>query len=370
LKPSTDAVGSERQEMNMSDATYRNWRLNGFGLDHIKLAETAAPDLGDHDLLVRVGAVSLNHRDKLVVDGALASKLAFPYTPASDAAGQVAAVGSSVQRFRVGDRVIGHVVTNWIDGEGPPELHDKMLSAGLPGVLCEYIVLHEDAAVATPATLSDVEAATLPIAGLTAWSALVETAKMTPGQTVLIQGTGGVALFAMQFAAAFGLRPIITSSSDEKLARAGKLGAWNVVNYRRTPDWDRAAIEMTAGAGVDHVLELAGGDNVRKSVNALAVGGRLSLIGILADTESALPTAAVTRKRITIQGIAMGHRKAFERMTAAIDATAVKPVVDAVYPFEDAVRAFEHLANGPFGKVVISLAQAGSKGDQRDHRQD
>jgi NADPH:quinone reductase-like Zn-dependent oxidoreductase len=342
--------------MNMSDATYGTWSLNGFGLAHLALAQAAKPQLGDRELLVRVGAVSLNHRDKLVIDGVLAPNLAFPYVPASDAAGEVVAAGPAVQRFRVGDRVIGHAVTDWIDGDGPPVLHQRMLSAGLPGVLSEYIVLGEDAAVATPSTLSDVQAAALPIAGLTAWSALVETAKLIPGQTVLIQGTGGVALFALQFAAAFGLRPIVTSSSDEKLARARELGAWNVINYRKTPDWDRAAIEMTAGAGVDHVLELAGGESVRKSVNALAVDGRLSLIGILADAESVLPTAAVTRERITIRGIAMGHRKAFERMNAAIDATAVKPMVDAVYPFGEAVRAFRHLANGAFGKVVISLA--------------
>lgn len=340
----------------MSSGTHRTWKLNGFGRDKLRLADTVAPSIGNRDLLVRVRAVSLNHRDKLMVDGVLAPGLSFPYSPASDAAGEVIATGQGVTRFRCGDRIVGQVVTSWIDGEGPPVLQESMLSAGLPGVLSEYIVLHEDSAVAAPSSLSDVEASTLPVAGLTAWSALVETTKMVPGQTVLIQGTGGVALFALQFCAAFGLRAIVTSSSDEKLTRARQLGAWQVINYRTTPDWDRAAIEMTAGVGIDHVLELAGGENVRKSVNALAVGGRLSLIGILADVESALPTAIVMRKRISIQGIAMGSRRAFERMNSAIDATAIRPVVDEVYPFEDVVKAFEHLASGPFGKVVISLS--------------
>jgi NADPH:quinone reductase-like Zn-dependent oxidoreductase len=337
----------------MSTATYRTWQLSGFGLDGLRRAEAEAPGIGDRDLLVRVRAVSLNHRDKLMVDGVLAPDLRFPYTPASDAAGEIIATGPGVKRFRCGDRVIGHAVTAWIDGEGPPVLQDSLLSAGLPGVLAEHIILHEDAAVPTPAHLSDVEAATLPIAGLTAWSALIETAKSVPGQTVLIQGTGGVALFALQFCVAFGLRAIVTSSSDEKLDRARQLGAWQVINYRTNPDWDRAALVMTAGIGVDHVLEMAGGENVRKSVNALAVGGRLSLIGILADVESVLPTAVVMRKRISIQGVAMGSRRAFERMNRAIDAALVRPVVDTVYPFEQAVKAFEHLAGGPCGKVVI-----------------
>src|SRR5579872_7508480 len=338
----------------MSTATYRTWQLNGFGRDQLRLAEAEAPSLGDRDLLVRVRAVSLNHRDKLIVDGVLAPGLRFPYTPASDAAGEVIATGPSVKRFRSGDRVIGHAVTSWIDGEGPPVLQDSLLSAGLPGVLAEHVVLHEDAAVSTPAHLTDVEAATLPIAGLTAWSALMETAKMVPGQTVLIQGTGGVALFALQFCAAFGLRAIVTSSSDEKLDRARQLGAWQVINYKANPDWDRTAVEITAGTGVGHVLEMAGGANVRKSVSALAVGGRLSLIGILADVESAVPTAVVMRKRISIQGIAMGSRRAFERMNGAVEAAVIRPVVDAVYPFEEAVKAFQHIAGGPFGKVVVS----------------
>jgi len=340
----------------MANRKSRSWHLTGFGIDHLILGEAPLAEPGNRELLVRVRAVSLNHRDKLILDGSLSPALSFPYTPASDAAGEVVSTGPGVRRFRTGDRVTAHAVTDWVDGEGPPLLHEKMLSAGLPGVLGEYLVVHEDAAVPAPKSLTDVEAATLPIAALTAWSALFETARVMPGETVLVQGTGGVALFALQFAAAAGLRPILTSSSDEKLARGRELGAWQVINYRTTPDWDEAALGMTGGGGVDYVLELAGGENLPKSVNALAVGGRLSLIGILAGVESPLPTVAITRKRIVLQGIAMGHRKAFERMNRAIEATSLRPVVDAIYPFEKAPGAFERLAKGPFGKVVISLA--------------
>lgn len=340
----------------MPGMIYRCWRLNGFGLDRLALAEIDARELGNHDLLVRVRAVSLNHRDHLILEGLLAPELAFPYTPASDMAGEIVAVGAGVRRFRIGDRVVGHAVTDWIDGQGPAVLHQSLLSGALPGVLGEYVILGEDAAVAVPPTLTDQEAATLPIAGLTAWSALVEVGQVVRGQTILIQGTGGVALFALQFAALFGLRPIVTSSSDAKLARASALGAWRTVNYRTTPDWDDAVIDMTGGAGVDHVLELAGGEGLRRSINALAIGGRLLLIGILAGTESVLPTVMITRKRITLHGIAVGHRRAFERMIDVVAGQSVRPVIEANYPFDDAPAAFAHLAQGPLGKIVISVS--------------
>jgi len=252
--------------------------------------------------------------------------------------------------------VLGQVIADWIEGEGPAVLHQKTLGMTLPGVLADYVVFGEEAAVLAPSSLSDAEAATLPIAALTAWSALFETANAKPGDTVLIQGTGGVSLFALQFAAAFGLKPIVTSSSDEKLARATKLGAWRTINYRTRTDWDAAVREVTAGQGARHVIEVVGGENVRRSVEALAAGGRLSLIGILGDTELVTSIFPVMRNRITIQGISIGHRRGFERMNAAIDAAGIKPVIDQVYPFDQAPAAFEHLARGPFGKVVIALS--------------
>lgn len=333
--------------------TNRSWQLTGFGLDNLRLTEAPAPEPGPHDLLVRLGASSLNYKDKLTIEGALIPNLAFPYVPTSDAAGEVVSVGPAVTRFRPGDRVVGHVITDWIDGDPPPVPHTRSLAISLPGMLCDYAVLHEDAAVATPAGLSDIEAATLPIAALTAWFALAEAAKPVPGQTVLIQGTGGVSLFALQFAAAFGMRAIVTSSSADKLARARELGAWRTINYRTHPDWQDEARAATGGYGVDHVLEMVGGDNVRRSLAALGPQGRVSLIGILGDLTFTAPAMPFLLNRVSIQGIGIGHRRSFERMNRAIETAGIRPVVDRAYAFEEAPKAFAHLARGPFGKVVV-----------------
>lgn len=340
----------------MSSKSNRSWTMNGFGVAHLTPGQTTIPKPGPHDLLVRVKAISLNFKDKLILDGTLMPNMTFPFTPLSDAVGEVVGKGEAVTRFQIGDRVLGQVITDWIEGVGPAVLHQKTLGMTLPGVLADYVVFGEEAAVLAPSSLNDAEASTLPIAALTAWSALFEMAKAAPGETVLLQGTGGVSLFGLQLAAAFGLKPVVTSSSDEKLARAARLGAWKTINYRSRPDWDVAVREATDGLGVNHVLEVVGGENVRRSVEALAAGGRLSLIGILGDTELVTSIFPVMRNRVTIQGISIGHRRGFERMNAAIDAAGIKPVIDRVYPFDQAPAAFEHLVRGPFGKVVIALS--------------
>jgi NADPH:quinone reductase-like Zn-dependent oxidoreductase len=341
--------------MTMARARNTAWQMTGFGVSQLNQAEVPLPEPGPRELLVRVAAVSLNYKDKLIVDGMLLPDLAFPFVPASDAVGEVVATGAGVTRFRPGARVLGQVIADWPDGDAPPVLHKRTLGMSLPGVLAEHVLLDEDAAVAAPPSLSDAEASCLPIAALTAWSALVENAPLVPGKTVLIQGTGGVALFALQLAAAFGLRAIVTSSSDAKLARAKALGAWAGINYRSTPAWDEAALALTQGAGVDHVLEMVGGDNMRRSVEALGPDGRLSLIGLLGGLEFTLPIPAFLRKRLVLQGISIGSRRAFERMNAAIETRAIKPVIDQVYAYADAPRAFAHIAKGPFGKIVIAL---------------
>ncbi|RVD68278.1 NAD(P)-dependent alcohol dehydrogenase, partial [Mesorhizobium sp. M4A.F.Ca.ET.029.04.2.1] len=203
-------------------------------------------------------------------------------------------------------------------------------------------------------SLSDAEAATLPIAALTAWFALAEATKPVAGETVLIQGTGGVSLFALQFATAFGLRAIVTSSSDDKLARASKLGAWQVINHRSQPAWDEVAREQTNGAGVKHVLEMIGGDNARRSINALAADGRLTVIGLLGSMELNFPILPFLRNRLTVQGISIGHRRSFERMNQAVEALGIKPVIDKVFGFNEVPQAFDCLEKGPFGKVIIT----------------
>ena len=340
----------------MSTDINRSWQLSGFGLSRLKPAQGRFPEPGPHDLLVRTTAVSLNYKDKMIVEGTLIPDLAFPYVPTSDAVGEVVAVGSAVSRFKVGRRVLGQVIADWPDGDAPPVLHTHTLGSSLPGMLSDHVLFGEDAAVLAPPSLSDVEASTLPIAALTAWFALAEATKPIAGQTVLIQGTGGVSLFALQFAAAFGLRAIVTSSSDEKLRRARELGAWQVINYRTRPAWDEAARDLTDGLGVNHVLEMVGGDNARRSLNALGADGRLSIIGLLGSMELSFPILPFMRNRITVQGLSIGHRRAFERMNQAIEALSLKPVIDKVYGFDQVPQAFEHLERGPFGKIVIATS--------------
>lgn len=338
----------------MDTDSNRSWQMSGFGLSKLKPVEGDVPKPGPHQLLVRTKAVSLNYKDKMIVDGVLIPDLSFPFVPTSDAVGEVVAVGGAVSRFKVGQRVLGQVITDWPDGDAPAVLHRHTLGSSLSGMLSQYVVFGEDAAVPAPASLSDVEAATLPIAALTAWFAMTEATRPVPGQTILIQATGGVSLFALQFAAAFGLRAIVTSSSDEKLKRAKDLGAWRTINYRAQPAWDEAARAITDGLGVNHVLEMVGGDNARRSLNALAADGRLSVIGLLGAMEISFPILPLMRNRITVQGLSIGHRRSFERMNQAIEALGIRPVVDKVYGFDEVPQALQRLEQGPFGKIVIT----------------
>lgn len=340
----------------MGTGSNRSWQMSGFGLSNLRPVEGKIPDPGPHELLVRTKAVSLNYKDKMIVDGVLIPDLSFPFVPTSDAVGDVVAVGGAVSRFKVGQRVLGQVIADWPDGDAPAVLHQHTLGSSLPGMLSQHVVFGEDAAVPAPVSLSDVEAATLPIAALTAWFAMAEATRPVPGQTILVQGTGGVSLFALQFAAAFGLRAIVTSSSDEKLKRARDLGAWQTINYRTQPAWDEAARAMTDGLGVNHVLEMVGGDNARRSLNALAADGRLSVIGLLGAMEISFPTVPFMRNRIVVQGISIGHRRAFERMNQAIEALGIRPVIDKVYGFDEVPQALQHLEKGPFGKIVITTS--------------
>lgn len=334
------------------------WQLPTFGLKNLELAQRPVPHPGPNEVLVKVAAVSLNYRDKLVVNGELLPKLPpMPFVPVSDMAGEVIELGSQTTRFKVGDRVIGNFWTQWLEGEPPRAMlkHGLSLGGPLPGMLAEYVVLSEEVAVAAPSYLSYEEAATLPVAALTAWFALVEAGKLHKGQTVLVQGTGGVSLFGLQFAQALGARVIVTSRSDDNLARAKALGAWAGINTSQSSTWAQAAVELTNGDGVDQVLELIGGDNLRQSVEALAVSGHILQIGFLADTELRMPAIPLQLRRATLRGVSVGHRRAFEEMNQAIDQYGIKPVIDKVFSFADALAAFARLDQGPFGKVVIKV---------------
>jgi NADPH:quinone reductase-like Zn-dependent oxidoreductase len=276
--------------------------------------------------------------------------------PLSDGAGEVVEVGAGVTRVKVGDKVAGNFFQRWPGGEPPPDVQASALGGGTDGMLAEYVVLEEEGVVKIPAHLSLEEGATLPCAGVTVWHAMMEHAKLVAGQTVLLQGTGGVSVFGLQLAHAMGIQTVITSSSDEKLAKARKLGASHTVNYKKTPDWEKAAMEFTGGRGVDHVVEVGGAGTLAKSFGAIRVGGKISMIGGLSGAATELNPGLIMARRANIQGISVGSTQMFEAMNRAIAANAIKPVIDKVFGFDDVKAAYQHMAVGAhFGKIVIRI---------------
>lgn len=276
--------------------------------------------------------------------------------PVADSAGVVAAVGDAVTRYRVGDRVTSHFYSTWHDGPWRAEYADQQIGGPLNGGLAEYQVLGEDNVVPTPGNLTDAEAATLPIAALTPWFVLNEIRGIKPGDSVVVQGTGGVSIFAIQMASALGARVIATSSSDEKLVRARELGATDTINYRTTPDWASAVLEMTQGQGVDVVLDVVGGEGVRDSVRAAKGNGLVAIIGFLAGQQTTLDLMDVIWRQTHIQGVAVGHLRSFHELVSFLGEHSIAPVIDSSFSFNDAPRAYEKLSAGPFVKVVINVA--------------
>lgn len=335
------------------------WLLNDFGLDNLVLGEAETPVPKAGELLVKVGAVSLNFRDKAIVDGIYEPhRVPKPLIPVSDAAGTVVAVGEGVSRFAVGDRVNSHLYSRWLDGPPGPDEPDYCFGSPLPGGLAEYMIIHEQSAVRAPDSMSDEEAATLPIAALTAWYALVDFGQVEAGQTVLVQGSGGVSIFAAQIATALGAKVIATSSKDENLQAVKKLGAVAGVNYRTHPEWAEEVLKLTDGKGVDLLLDVAGGDGINQSIAATKAGGRIAQIGFLTGQTSALNLMTMIFRQTTFRGIAVAPRSSFDRMNAFLNEHKIRPVIDHVYPFEQAREAYKHLARGAFGKVVIKVGQA------------
>jgi NADPH:quinone reductase-like Zn-dependent oxidoreductase len=326
------------------------------GIDALALVERETPRPGPGEILVRLRASSLNYRDLSTVLDPLSRGLSLPLVPNSDAAGEVVEVGPGVTRFKPGDRVIGLFFQRWTSGAISAEAMASALGGALDGVLREQAVLHEDGLVKLPDHLSFEQGATLPCAALTAWHALVAKGTLKAGDTVLSLGTGGVSLFALQFAKLHGARVCITSSSDEKLERARALGADVTINYRRTPAWAEAARAATAGLGVDHVVELGGPGTLEQSIQATRVGGRISLIGILTGVAGAVNPTAIMRSSICLQGIYVGSREMCEAMTRAIEKHGLEPVIDRVFDFEDARAAFQLMRSaGHFGKIVVRI---------------
>ncbi len=330
---------------------------NGFGLDALTLTDLPDRRPGPGQVLLRMRAWSLNYRDLLVVKGQYNPRLRLPLIPLSDGVGQVAAVGEGVTQLQAGDRVCPLFMPKWVAGALTDAKGRSALGGGNPGVLAEYTVFDQDGVVRVPDHLTDEEAATLPCAAVTAWHALMTEGQVQPGDTVLTQGTGGVSIFALQFARLTGARVLITSSSDAKLERARQIGAADGINYKTTPDWDKRVRELTADVGVDHVVELGGAGTLGKSFRAVRTGGRISLIGVLSGGGEVNPMP-VLMKNVRLQGIFVGSGEMFEAMNRAIALHRVRPVVDRVFPFAEAREALRYLESGAhFGKVCIA-AQA------------
>ncbi len=325
------------------------------GIDTLELRDVPTPQPGRGQILVRMRAASLNYRDLNVAAGRAArGSVPANLVPLSDGAGEVVACGPAVDRVAVGDRVAGLFMQNWLGGDMEPYHVDSSRGGAIDGVLAEYVVFDQDGVVPLPAHLSFEEGATLPCAGLTAWNALYAGKPLRSGETVLILGTGGVSIFALQFARAAGARVIGTSSSQEKLARIAALGASDGVNYRTHPEWQTEVLALTGGRGVDHVVEVGGAGTLGRSVAAARIGGQVHLIGVLTGGE--IDPTPILRRNTVLRGIYVGSRQMFQAMNAAVALHKLRPVVDRVFDFADAKAAYHHLKGQTHvGKVVIRI---------------
>ncbi len=327
-----------------------------FGLDSLTLVDLPEPRPGPGQVVVQVKAVALNYRDLLVVKGQYNPKIRLPFVPFSDGVGRVAEVGPGVTRVKTGDRVAGIFMQKWLCGEVDEAKAKSSLGGGGTGMLAGQVVLDAEGVVTVPEHLTDEEAACLPCAAVTAWHALVSEGAVTAGETVLTQGTGGVSLFALQFARLLGARVLITSSSDQKLERARGLGTADGINYKTTPEWDKRVRELTDDVGVDHVVELGGAGTLGRSLKAVRMNGRISLIGVLTGGGEVNPMP-ILMKNVRVQGIYVGSRDMFEAMNRAIALHQLRPVVDRVFPFAEAREALRHMEGaGHFGKICIRVA--------------
>ncbi|GGH15674.1 zinc-dependent alcohol dehydrogenase family protein [Silvibacterium dinghuense] len=330
------------------------WQIPAFGIDHLQLVERAALTPGPGQVAVRVHAVSLNYRDLLITLGLYNPKLALPRIPCSDGAGEVTAVGEGVTRFKVGDRVAGIFMQHWIDGPADAAKQRGALGGDIDGMLAESVLLDQNGLVPIPDHLSWEEASTLPCAAVTAWNAVVHAGRVKPGDTVVIQGTGGVSIFALQFAKLLGARVLGTSGSDEKLARAKALGLDAGVNYRQHEDWAKWVLEETGGSGADLVVEVGGAGTFAQSLKAVRVGGHIAQIGILSQSAEPIQIAPMLHKQVHLQGIYVGSRADFEEMNRAITLHRLQPIVDKTFSFDQAPAAFALMQSAAhFGKIVI-----------------
>lgn len=329
--------------------------IGRFGKDGLRRTERALPEPGPGQVRIRMGAVSLNYRDLMMLLGLYNPRQPLPLIPCSDGAGTVVAVGEGGGAWRPGDRVMGAFAQDWLDGEVDSRSGRHTLGGPLDGMLAEEVILSETGLVRSPDSLSDAEAACLPCAGVTAWHALVAQGGIKSGDTVLVIGTGGVSLFALQIALAHGARVAVVSRSEEKLARARALGAFAGIHSAATPDWGKAVPALTGGRGVDHVVEVGGAGTLAQSIEAVRPGGRIAIIGVLSGVSGQIDLRRVLMRSVRLQGLFVGSRRMLEDLSRAVDTTGLKPVIDRIWPWQEAGAAFEYLAGGQqFGKVVLT----------------
>jgi NADPH:quinone reductase-like Zn-dependent oxidoreductase len=330
-------------------------QISSFGIDSLELVDHPTPEPGPGEILVKIHAVSLNYRDLMMIKGIYNPKLKLPRIPCSDGAGEVAAVGEAVSAWKQGDRVCGTFFQNWLDGPPTPAKVKGALGGDIDGMLAEYVLLKETGLVAIPEHLSFEEAAALPCAAVTAWNALA-TANLQPNSTVLIQGTGGVSIFALQFAKLKDMRVLGISSSDAKLQRACSLGLDKGLDYGETSEWDRWVMEQTNGEGVDLVVEVGGVGTLPRSLRAVKMGGVIAQIGVLSGPAEAIPIPLILHKQVHIQGIYVGSRTHFEEMNKAVASAKLRPVYES-RTWTEARETFRQMESAThFGKLVLTIS--------------
>jgi NADPH:quinone reductase-like Zn-dependent oxidoreductase len=334
----------------------KTFEYRDFGLDNLLPREREEPRPTGREVVVKFHAASLNYRDVLFFRGVYKPKAKFPVVPLSDGAGEVVAVGENVERWKVGDRVCPIFMQGWQEGPLTQEKARTSLGGGdLDGVLREFGAFDQDGLVRIPDHLSFEQAATLPCAAVTAWNALIEFGRLKAGETVLTLGTGGVSVFAVQFARMHGARVIATSSSDEKIARLREMGVEETINYRQIPEWDREVLRYTAGMGVDHVVEVGGAGTLPQSLKAVRLAGQIAVIGVLSGG-TGLDPGRVLMKSVLLKGILVGSRQMFEDMNRAIELNRLQPLVDKVFPVDSVREALQYMESGSHvGKIILQF---------------
>ncbi len=327
-----------------------------FGVENLSLVERDEPELGPQDVRLEMKAMCLNYRDLMMVKGHYNPRQPLPLVPLSDGVGVISEVGDDVEHWKVGDRVCPAFNQSWHAGEPTKSKFAGTLGGPLDGTLRESMVVDAGGLVAVPDYLTDAEAACLPCAAVTAWNALVTYGDVTAGDTILVQGTGGVSIFGLQIGVALGARVIATSSSDEKLEKVREMGAWKTINYQENPDWGRKVRRELTDGGVDHVVEIGGAGTLEQSLEAVRIGGQISVIGVLGGVKEELSVIPILMKGVRLQGIFVGHRESFEAMNRAFEAHEIRPQISDRFAFDEAVGAFELMQrSGHFSKIVIEV---------------